>query len=132
MNGTTSAVPKLTLHRVVRVTMTDNTLSVDLDAGRTIAVPYGWYARLTHGTQAERTNVQISGAGMACIGLTSMKISAWKDCCWASSIPRTRHRSSNGCSGPTQAHPRDCLIRARSGRGDSDGVQFGSQVEGHG
>ena len=37
--------------------------SVDLEDGRTIAVPIGWYPRLAHGTPAERANVQISGAG---------------------------------------------------------------------
>ena len=43
--------------------MTNDTVSVDLEDGRTIAVPIGWYPRLAHGTPAERANVQISGAG---------------------------------------------------------------------
>ena len=38
-------------------------LSVDLEDGRTITVPIGWYPRLAYGTPAERANVQISGAG---------------------------------------------------------------------
>jgi Protein of unknown function (DUF2442) len=63
MNGTPSAVVTLTLPRVVSVTVTDDTLSVDLEDGRTIAVPIGWYPRLAHGTAAERSNVQISSAG---------------------------------------------------------------------
>src|SRR5919108_686759 len=63
MNGTPSAVMTLTLPRVVSVTVTDDTVSVDLEDGRTIAVPIGWYLRLAHGTPAERANVQISGAG---------------------------------------------------------------------
>jgi Protein of unknown function (DUF2442) len=63
MNGTPSAVVTLTLPRVVSATVTDDTLSVDLEDGRTIAVPIGWYPRLAHGTAAERANVQISGAG---------------------------------------------------------------------
>jgi hypothetical protein len=63
MNGTPSAGVTLTLPRVVNVTVTDDTLSVDLEDGRTIAVPIGWYPRLAHGTPAERTNVQIGGAG---------------------------------------------------------------------
>ena len=53
----------LSLPRIIRVTATDDTLSVDLEDGRTIAVPIGWYPRLAHGTSAERANVQISGAG---------------------------------------------------------------------
>ena len=63
MNGTPSAVVTLTLPRVVSVMVTDDTLSVDLEDGRTIAVPIGWYPRLAHGTAAERVNVQISSAG---------------------------------------------------------------------
>lgn len=63
MNGTHSAVVTLTLPRVVSVTVTDDTLSVDLEDGRTIAVPIGWYPRLAHGFPAERSHVQISGAG---------------------------------------------------------------------
>jgi len=63
MSGTPSAVVTLTLPRLVSVTVTDDTLSGDLDDGRTIAVPLGWYPRLAHGTSAERANFRISGAG---------------------------------------------------------------------
>ena len=63
MNGTPSAVVTLILPRIISVTVTDDTVSVDLEDGRTIAVPIGWYPRLAHGTPAERANVQISGAG---------------------------------------------------------------------
>ena len=63
MNGTLSVVVTLSLPRVTDVSITDDTLSVDLEDGRTVAVPIGWYPRLAHGTPAERTNVQIAGAG---------------------------------------------------------------------
>ena len=63
MNGTPFAVMTLTLPRIVGVTVTDDTVSVDLEDGRTIAVPIGWYPRLAHGTPTERANSQISGAG---------------------------------------------------------------------
>jgi hypothetical protein len=45
------------------VAVTDDTLSVDLEDGRTVSVPIGWYPRLAHGTATERANLQISGAG---------------------------------------------------------------------
>ena len=61
MNGTHSAA--LTLARVSQVTVTDDMLSVDLEDGRTISVPIGWYPRLAYGQPAERANFQISGAG---------------------------------------------------------------------
>lgn len=61
MNGMPSAT--LTLIRITNVTVTDDTLSVDLEDGRTISIPIGWYPRLAYGTPAERANFQISGAG---------------------------------------------------------------------
>lgn len=61
MNGTNSAV--VTLARVLNVEVTDDTLSVDLEDGRTVSVPIAWYPRLGHGTSKERANFQISGAG---------------------------------------------------------------------
>ncbi len=63
MHGTTSAVITLALPRIVRVTVTDDTISVDLEDGRTVSVPIGWYPRLAHGTPEERANFRISGAG---------------------------------------------------------------------
>jgi hypothetical protein len=52
-----------TLARISQVMIDDETLSVDLENGRTIAVPIGWYPRLAYSTPAERANFQISGAG---------------------------------------------------------------------
>ena len=63
MSGIVSAVVTLALPRIVTVTVTDDTLSADLEDGRTISVPLGWYPRLANGIPAERANFQISGAG---------------------------------------------------------------------
>ena len=52
-----------TLARVMGVTVTDDTLSIDLEDGRSVSVPIGWYPRLSYATAAERANFQISGAG---------------------------------------------------------------------
>jgi hypothetical protein len=43
--------------------VSDEALTVDLEDGRTISVPIGWYPRLSHATPAERENFQITGAG---------------------------------------------------------------------
>lgn len=43
------------------VIVTDDTLTVDLDDGRTIAVPLAWYPRLLHGTSEERNNWRFIG-----------------------------------------------------------------------
>jgi hypothetical protein len=48
----------------VRVTVTDNTLSVDLDDSRTISVPIGWYPRLAHAAKEERDNYRLVGRGI--------------------------------------------------------------------
>lgn len=63
MNGIDSAIQTLTLIRIAGVSITDDTLAVDLEDGRTIAVPIGWYPRLAYGTPEERANFEISGAG---------------------------------------------------------------------
>lgn len=63
MTGIDSAIQALTLIRIANVIVTDDTLAVDLEDGRTIAVPIGWYPRLAYGTPEERANFEISGAG---------------------------------------------------------------------
>jgi hypothetical protein len=47
----------------VDVSLTEDTLSVDLSDGRTISVPLGWYPRLEHATPAERANWKLIGKG---------------------------------------------------------------------
>lgn len=49
--------------RVLKVEVTDDTLSIDLEDGRAVSVPIGWYPRLANGTPSEPANLQISGAG---------------------------------------------------------------------
>jgi len=45
------------------VTVTDDTLSVDLSDGRTIAVPLAWFPRLQFATPRERNNWRLIGKG---------------------------------------------------------------------
>lgn len=59
---TTSAV-KLDISDAVDVSVTDDTLTVELSDGRTISVPLEWYPRLVHGTTEERSNWRIIGRG---------------------------------------------------------------------
>lgn len=63
MNGTASVMPTLTTSRVIDVSVTDDTLTIDLEDGRTISIPISWYPRLAYGTMEERENYKISGAG---------------------------------------------------------------------
>jgi hypothetical protein len=45
------------------VTVTEDTLSVDLTDGRTVSVPLSWFPRLIHATLAERSNWRLIGKG---------------------------------------------------------------------
>ena len=45
------------------VSLTEDTLVVELVDGRTITVPVTWYPRLAHGTPAERANWRLIGEG---------------------------------------------------------------------
>lgn len=45
------------------VTVTEDTLVVDLVDGRTVSVPLPWYPRLAHGTALERANWRLIGRG---------------------------------------------------------------------
>jgi len=60
----TSPLPSnVTEARAQRVTVTADTLVVDLVDGRTISVPVAWYPRLAHGTAAERANWRFIAEG---------------------------------------------------------------------
>ena len=47
----------------VRVEVSDDTLSVELADGRTIAAPLAWYPRLMHATAEERASWRLIGGG---------------------------------------------------------------------
>ena len=59
---TTSAVD-LNIPDAVGVTVTDDTLSVELSDGRMIAVPLEWYPRLVHATPEERNRWRLIAHG---------------------------------------------------------------------
>jgi hypothetical protein len=47
----------------LRANVTQDTLSVDLSDGRTIAVPLAWYPRLVHATPTERVTWRLIAGG---------------------------------------------------------------------
>ncbi|MGB8507743.1 MAG: DUF2442 domain-containing protein [Pyrinomonadaceae bacterium] len=47
--------------RAQNVSVTSDSLTVDLSDGRTISVPLAWYPRLMHGTPEERNNWRLIG-----------------------------------------------------------------------
>ncbi len=58
----TSAI-KIEVPQVVTVSVSDNTLTVELSDGRTISVPTAWYPRLVYATTEERQKWRIVGNG---------------------------------------------------------------------
>lgn len=46
-----------------RVSVTDDTLSVELSDGRSLTVPLTWFPRLLHGTAVERGRWRLIGRG---------------------------------------------------------------------
>jgi hypothetical protein len=59
---TISAI-ELDVPNAENITVTEDTLSVDLSDGRTISVPLAWFPRLVHGTLEERNNWRLIGKG---------------------------------------------------------------------
>ena len=60
----TSPLPSdLAEARAQHVTVTEDTLTVELVDGRTVTVPVTWYPRLAHGTLAERGHWRLIGEG---------------------------------------------------------------------
>src|SRR6266446_1727916 len=58
MTSSIKTIPKATA-----IAVTIDTLTVDLDDGRTISVPVAWFPRLYHGTMEERNDWRFLGDG---------------------------------------------------------------------
>ena len=59
----TTLTTDLELARAVDVTITEDTLAVDLADGRTISIPLAWYPRLLSGSPEERQHWRMTGDG---------------------------------------------------------------------
>ena len=57
---TTELLDTLTIQQL---TITDDTLTVDLSDGRTLSVPLAWYPRLQHGSTDERHDYRLIAGG---------------------------------------------------------------------
>ena len=60
---TSLTIELLEIPTIQDVTITDNTLSVDLSDGRTICVPLAWYPRLINASKEERDDWRTIGQG---------------------------------------------------------------------
>src|SRR3954468_10413852 len=59
----TSSLAEIAVPVATNVAVSDDTLTVDLSDGRTIAVPLAWYPRLAHATAEERSSWRLLGDG---------------------------------------------------------------------
>ncbi len=59
----TTSTTEIRVPEATDVTVTDESLTVDLSDGRTISVPLAWYPRLTHATPEERNRWRLIGRG---------------------------------------------------------------------
>ena len=55
---------EIRIPEALNVSITDDTLSVDLSDGRSISVPIAWFPRLLHSSVEERNNWRLIGRGM--------------------------------------------------------------------
>ncbi|MEI6430406.1 MAG: DUF2442 domain-containing protein [Pseudanabaena sp. ELA607] len=60
---TSLTIEILEIPTIQDVTITDDTLSVDLSDGRTISVPLAWYPRLLNASREERDDWRTIGQG---------------------------------------------------------------------
>jgi hypothetical protein len=51
------------LSAISAVEVTEDSLRVDLEDGRTISIPIAWYPRLDHSSESERRNWRLIGKG---------------------------------------------------------------------
>ena len=58
-----SLMTEIEITNAVKVSVSDETLTVGLDDGRFLSIPVSWYPRLMHGTKEERDNYGFIGNG---------------------------------------------------------------------
>ena len=61
--GMSTSIDSLRSPGAVRVEVTEDTLVVELEDGRTLSVPISWYPRLEHAARAERASWKLIGSG---------------------------------------------------------------------
>jgi len=58
-----TSTTEIRLPQAMQVSVTEDSLVVDLTDGRTLSVPLAWYPRLLHGAPEERANWRLIGRG---------------------------------------------------------------------
>lgn len=58
-----SSATKIEIPNIINVIINNDTLTVELEDGRTVTVPLAWYPRLSNATDSERNNWRLIGRG---------------------------------------------------------------------
>jgi hypothetical protein len=61
--GMSTLVTDIEIANVINALVSADSLAVNLEDGRTISVPIGWFPRLLHATEKERNNWKLIGRG---------------------------------------------------------------------
>jgi len=112
------SVIEIGVPNVESVTVTKDTLRVDLSDGRTISVPLSWFPRLVHATLAERSNWRLIGKGhgvhwpdidedISVGGLLAGRASGESQASFQKWLDQRSSRPTNRCSGRRKRYRED-------------------------
>ena len=59
----TTLTTEINIACATNLTVSEDSLTVELEDGRTVSVPTAWYPRLSHATESERNNLRMIGQG---------------------------------------------------------------------
>jgi hypothetical protein len=111
-----TSTTEIRLPQAMRVSVTEDSLVVDLADGRTLSVPLAWYPRLLHGAPEERSNWRLIGRGegihwpdldedLSVEGLLAGRPSGESQRSFARWLEERRTRAPNERMQETQGHP---------------------------
>lgn len=90
---------EISIPNAQHVSVSDEALTVELEDGRTLSAPLGWYPRLAHAKPEERKRWRLIGQGAGFIGTTSTKTSVSRGFYLASAPVKASIRFSGGWRG---------------------------------
>ncbi len=59
----TTLTTEINIANAVNLSVSEDSLTVELEDGRTVSVPVAWYPRILHAKQTERNNFRMIGHG---------------------------------------------------------------------
>lgn len=59
----TTSATKIEIPNIINVVINEETITVELEDGRTVSVPTAWYPRVLNATEKERNNWRLIGKG---------------------------------------------------------------------